>query len=220
MRQATLIGYRTFFPAIDTWPMRDNADPLNGWSSKEVEDTSSGPASADIYGKLFYHVRAVLRAFILRLSDLPVSFRLFQMDVSDLPSLLESGSFSRIEVSCSHALPPRLDVDPRSSLTCITQVANICDNGYLGIHRTLGLMVPLLQAPHINPHATLITLFMNAVEEITTDRDRKASMTLASKRLLKYLPIKARPTNPSGPDIIKFTYALDQVATYDHVFDR
>jgi hypothetical protein len=78
--------------------MRDNADPLYGWSLKEVEDSSSGPAAADIYGKLFYHVHAVLRAFLLRLSDLQVSFRLFQADASDLPDYLEGGSFSRIEV--------------------------------------------------------------------------------------------------------------------------
>lgn len=78
--------------------MHDNADPLNGWSSKEVEDSSSGPATADIYGKLFYHLRAVLRTFLLRLSDLQVSFRLFQVDASDLPNHLQSSSFSRIEV--------------------------------------------------------------------------------------------------------------------------
>jgi hypothetical protein len=78
--------------------MHDNADPLDGWSLKEVEDSSSGPAVADIYGKLFYHVRAVLRAFLLRLSGLQVSFRLFQGDTSDLPNHLEGGFFSRIEV--------------------------------------------------------------------------------------------------------------------------
>lgn len=78
--------------------MRDDADPLNGWSSKEVEDSSSGPAAADIYGKLFYHVRTVLRAFLLRLSGLQVSFQLFQVDASDLPNHLEGGFFSRIEV--------------------------------------------------------------------------------------------------------------------------
>ena len=78
--------------------MYDNADPLNGWSSKEVSGSSSGPAAADIYGKLFYHVRAVLRAFLLRLSDLQVSFRLFQVDASDLPDDLKGDSFSRIEV--------------------------------------------------------------------------------------------------------------------------
>src|SRR5258707_1357550 len=95
---ADLTDYRTFFQTTDTWPMRDNADPLNGWSTNEVEDTSSGPATADIYGKLFYHVRAVVRAFLLRLSGLQVSFRLFQVDASDLPDYLEAGSFSRIEV--------------------------------------------------------------------------------------------------------------------------
>jgi len=88
----------TFFQSTDIWPMKDNADPLHGWSSKEVEDSWSGPASADIYGKLFYHVRAVLRAFLLRFSGLQVSFRFFQVDASDLPNHLEDGSFSRIEV--------------------------------------------------------------------------------------------------------------------------
>lgn len=92
------MDYRTFFRTTHTWPMHDNADPLNGWSSKEVEECSSGPAAADIYGKLFYHIRAVLRAFVLRLSDLQVTFRLFQMDASQLPDHLERGSFSRIEV--------------------------------------------------------------------------------------------------------------------------
>lgn len=78
--------------------MHDNADPLNGWSLKEVEDTSSGPVAADIYGKLFYYVRTVLQAFLLRLSGLQVSFGLFQMDVSELIDHLAGGSFSRVEV--------------------------------------------------------------------------------------------------------------------------
>jgi hypothetical protein len=93
-----LMDNSTFFQTADTWPIRDNADPLNGWSAKEVEDTSSGPATADIYGKLFYHLCAMLRAFLLRLSGLGVSFRLFQVDASDLPDYLETESFSRIEV--------------------------------------------------------------------------------------------------------------------------
>ena len=78
--------------------MHDNADPLNGWSLKEVQNTSSGPAANDIYGKLFYHVRTVLRAFLLRVSGLQVSFQLFQLDASELPDHLGAGSFSRIEV--------------------------------------------------------------------------------------------------------------------------
>jgi hypothetical protein len=84
--------------------MHDNADPLNGWSSKEVEDSSSGPATADIYGKLLYHVRSVLRAFVIRRSSLQISFRLFQLDASDLPDHLEGGSYNRIEVRCFKAI--------------------------------------------------------------------------------------------------------------------
>ncbi|OBT80489.1 hypothetical protein VF21_00845 [Pseudogymnoascus sp. 05NY08] len=191
----------TFFQTADTWPIRDNADPLNGWSLKEVEDCSSGPASNDIYGKLFYYLRTELRAFALRLSDLQISFWLFQMNASDLPNHLETSFFSRIEV------------------------ANSSDRGYLGIHSTAFSMMPLLQGPLVNPHATLITLFMNAVDESMTNKDQMACITPHSpeaKRLLRYLPPidMGMMMNPGGPDIIRYLCAQDIVATYDHIFNR
>ena len=90
--------------------------------------------------------------------------------------------------------------------------------------RTISLMVPLLQEPLINPHATLITLFMNVVDENITDQERIADATPHSpttKRLLKYLPLKGMPPiNHSDPRIIKFSFARDNVATYDHIFDQ
>ncbi|KAL5347467.1 hypothetical protein ACLOAV_007779 [Pseudogymnoascus australis] len=163
----------TFFQTADTWPLHDNADPLND----------------------------ELRTFLLRLSGLKVSFRLLQVNAADLPGLLESGSFSRIEVS------------------------NISDGGYLGIHRILFSMIPLLQGPLVNPNATLITLFMNAVDENMSTGDQIANMSPHSpetKRLLKYLPPsnKGMTRNPSSPEIIKFLFARDIVATYDHIFSR
>ncbi|KAH6968167.1 hypothetical protein DER45DRAFT_495904, partial [Fusarium avenaceum] len=48
------------------WPMRDNADPLDGWSAEDVEMTLYGPAKADIYGKLFLYLRSILGAFLER----------------------------------------------------------------------------------------------------------------------------------------------------------
>jgi hypothetical protein len=81
----------------------------------------------------------------------------------------------------------------------------------------------LLQGLLINPHATLIALFMNAVDENTTEKDRIVDMGLHSptmKRPLKYLPLNGRPTNPSDPEVIKFSYARAYVATYDHIFNR
>jgi hypothetical protein len=55
-----------------------------------------------------------------------------------------------------------------------TQVSNIADGAYLGLPRTVGVMMPLLQEPLVNPHATLITLLMNVVEENITDQDKMA----------------------------------------------
>lgn len=85
--------------------MTDNADPLNGWSSEEVADTSSGATTADIYGKLFY-IRRLLRPFLDRLSSLNISFKVLQIDVSSLPDHLEADAFSRIEVSDRHFITP------------------------------------------------------------------------------------------------------------------
>ena len=94
--------------------------------------------------------------------------------------------------------------------------------------RTIGLMVPLLQRPLINPYATLIILFMNAVEENITNEDRIADLTPYSpttKRLLKYLPPKGMHPNGvhsslSNPEVVRFSLARDSVTTFDHIFDR
>lgn len=93
--------------------MNDNADPLHGWSSDEVADTSSGPATADIYGKLFFYIRGMLQSFLGRLPNQRLSFELFQVDAACLPDHLENNSFSRIEVS-----------NCKSSITHIPSVNN------------------------------------------------------------------------------------------------
>ncbi|RFN52959.1 hypothetical protein FIE12Z_2730 [Fusarium flagelliforme] len=110
---------RTFFQTADRWPMYDNADPLNGWSAKDIEATSTGLATSDIYGKMYYYVRGVLEAFL-------------------------------------------------------------GDAGYLGIHKTVGIMSPLLRSPSINSHATLITSFMNVVDENLANQDRMAEAKVGS----------------------------------------
>jgi len=85
-------------------------------------------------------------------------------------------------------------------------------------------MMPLLQDPLINSYATLITLFMNVVDENITDQDIMADATphsLTTKRLLKYLPIKGMaPFSVYEPNVIKLLFARDTIATYDHIFDR
>jgi hypothetical protein len=98
------------------------------------------------------------------------------------------------------------------------QVSNISDAGYLGIYHTL-VILPLLQGPLTNPHTTLITLFMNVVDENLTDEDGTLD-TSTGTRLLQYHPLMEPLTMMSEADTIKMSFAYGIVATYDHVFDR
>ncbi|KAL4749304.1 hypothetical protein BDW72DRAFT_214109 [Aspergillus terricola var. indicus] len=185
----------TIYDSSNTWPMRDNADPRHGWPAEDIERTSTGAATADIYGKLFYYLRGIISSFLTRLHSLSASLQVLQVDAASLPDYLDPEPFSRIDVS------------------------NISDSGWLGIDRTLAYMIPLLQPPRENPCATLITLFMNAVEEAMTDEDRK-EMTSRSESLLQYLPPKRRPISSYDPELVKVIMALDLVMDYNLVFDR
>ncbi len=73
------------------------------------------------------------------------------------------------------------------SLRPSCKVSNISDVGYAGIRNTLAALMPLLQNPWINPHATLISLFLNAVMEMVHTR-REGNSLPNMDRLLKYLP--------------------------------
>lgn len=90
--------------------------------------------------------------------------------------------------------------------------------------RTLFNMIPLLQKPLVNEHATLLTLFMNAVQEVLDhsgqDRPLDAKERAAMKGLLKYLPLGKPVASPFDPESIKFMVGRDAVVTYDEVFDR
>jgi hypothetical protein len=180
--------------------MPDNADPRHGWPADEVAATPCGAASADIYGKLHSYLRKMVASFLTRLNGLgKASFKLLQVDAASLPQFVEPECFDRIEVS------------------------NISDQGWLGIHRTLFYMIPLLQNPIENPHATLITLFMNAVEETMTDEDKIRDMTprsTSSRRLLQYIPPQGGLGTRYDPKLIKFNMGRDLVTKYDFVFDR
>ncbi|KAL4922141.1 hypothetical protein BDW62DRAFT_217950 [Aspergillus aurantiobrunneus] len=181
------------------WTMNDNADPLHGWPSDEVAALSTGPATADLYGKLFFYLRKTFEDFLVRLRGSKVSFTLYQHDVTSLVEQLDTGTFSRIEVS------------------------NISDAHWFGIHRTLNAFVPFLQHPKDNPHATLVTLFMNAIAE-TLDKDKFYDLPRRSlhttRRVLRYIPLDQPPISPYDPRVIKFNMGMRIASTYDTTFDQ
>jgi hypothetical protein len=88
-------------------------------------------------------------------------------------------------------------------------VSNICDRPYVGLASTIGIFSPLLQEPAVNPHATLITLFINAVEEEFRNSGEEYDMKIMRRELSlvsKYLP--HRPNlNMNDPYILKFSFA-------------
>ncbi|KAK4206240.1 hypothetical protein QBC37DRAFT_460375 [Rhypophila decipiens] len=68
------------------------------------------------------------------------------------------------------------------------EASNISDVAHLGVGDTLSCLSPLLQLPQSNPHATLISLFLNAVLEIAK-RTGANSNPIYTKAAMKYLPI-------------------------------
>lgn len=55
--------------------------------------------------------------------------------------------------------------------TNLKHMSNISDAGYLGIYTPVGIMLTLLRVPSINSYATLITLFVNVVDENLTNQE-------------------------------------------------
>lgn len=85
-------------------------------------------------------------------------------------------------------------------------------------------MIPLLQGPLTNPHATLITLFMNAVDEtrfLDGEEDSPLStQDLTSKRVRAYVSASLPALTPNSPIIFKVMSARDRVKCHDSTFDR
>ncbi|KAF1812296.1 hypothetical protein P152DRAFT_487845 [Eremomyces bilateralis CBS 781.70] len=168
-RHAYNIPNPTFFQSSNTWLLKDAADPTAGWSHKDVWNTSIGSVYNDVYGKLYFHVKDVLTSVHKRLRSLEVVFHLFQLDARELTDHLKVDTLARIEVS------------------------NICDGPYLGPAPTVCIFAPFLQKRTTNPHASLITLFMNAVEEEyhhCGDQYNVQVMQRELQRIMKYMPYR------------------------------
>lgn len=82
--------------------------------------------------------------------------------------------------------------------------------------------MPLLQPPQRNPHATLISLFLNAVMEmVKRTGGEKAIMPQVTDWVLKYLPVAdfASLMNPSGAEMVRLWDARTLFLDVDKFFD-
>ncbi|KAI0378799.1 hypothetical protein F5Y04DRAFT_272324 [Hypomontagnella monticulosa] len=194
-RSSFTVPNPTLFRNTGTWPLKDDADPVSGWSKAEILEISSGAATNDTYGKLNILLRTVLTRFHQRIKGMDITFQLLNVDAEKLYDYVGQTSFDRIEVS------------------------NISDAGYLGMAKTTAYIGRLLKEPRDNPHATLVALFLNAVDEMFDDDEKRKAIEHEVKEVFKYMA----PTPPTGPydaSIMVNDIATQQVRDVDKYFER
>lgn len=93
--------------------------------------------------------------------------------------------------------------------------------GYLGYHGVLGHLSALLQPPSINPHATLIMLFMNVVDETLTQEDERSDTMASFQTRMKYLGLPRKPPSSMyDPGMILLNFAGSLIRDFDKYFNR
>ncbi|CZR65732.1 uncharacterized protein PAC_15632 [Phialocephala subalpina] len=190
----------TFYHVTDDWPMMDSAEPLNGWAARDVRAKAS--VKNDLYGGLALHIVHNLTEFCHNIQLYPLRFQLFQVDARALPNMvrdigLPDTRFDRIEVS------------------------NITDLCHLGPAATLSTFGPMLKRKAQNPHATLLTLFINAVHESITPLDEIGGLQADLKKVMRYIPFSPNMMrDKTSPQMIKVIEARMMFRDFDELFER
>ena len=105
------------------------------------------------------------------------------------------------------------------------QTANVADKGYLGVEGTVSSLSPLLDPPHVNEHATLVTLFINAIPEtnhfFADDASEQADMEKASSYVFANgAPKLSDLKSAYSPLLIKVSCGKDLVHDMDKTFEK
>ena len=85
--------------------------------------------------------------------------------------------------------------------------------------KTIYYLGPLLKHPSDNPHAALVVLFINAVDEILDDFEKRKTIEHDIMEVWKYMPPKP-PTGPYDANIIVHNVATQQVRDVDKYFNK
>ncbi|KAI9163503.1 hypothetical protein HJFPF1_05120 [Paramyrothecium foliicola] len=187
----------TLYSDGESWPLGDDADPRHAWPAEEVAKTYSGPATGDMYGRLFYYLRGVFRKFLERASTSKLSLNLMHEVETELKVRLKDELYDRI-------------VTP--------------DISYLtagGHDLPVGHLVPCLQPSSVNPHATLITLLAHAIDQGFIGTDMEAYHTAnnpITELLHNYLEVGGDPDATFSVPVIRWHHARNILSNYDIPF--
>lgn len=201
MELTFLAPFRTLFkPGSRQWLQNDSSDPIDSWPIKAVIGSGAkyGVPQEDLYGHLHFYVRDKLEAFCNKITSTQIHFHLYCMDAVALPSFIETRlQFDRIEVS------------------------DLADLPRLGLSQTLQTFSPLLRSPQANQHATLITLFADAVAEaecsLGLDYIQKTSKTVFRKTT-QFIDFPVPAYQPQHPQYLRVMRAKDSFRDFDRLF--
>lgn len=90
----------------------------------------------------------------------------------------------------------------------------------LGPTGAVGRLSRFLQSPDINPHATLLTLFMNAIPEMITDHEDASDLRHDMSKAMKYIPFTGLPGNLRDPRFLRLMEARSIFRDNDKYFNR
>ncbi|KKA28146.1 hypothetical protein TD95_000989 [Thielaviopsis punctulata] len=129
------------YPNPTGWALPATADPLQGWDMLDILKTKNiGGATNDIYGRMFFHVRDMLADFHSRVANKVIEIH--HASAEDLKWHVQPFKFDRIDTN------------------------TLGDMKYGGFSSVLVNMMPLLRSRTENKHATMLMLFIKAVEEM------------------------------------------------------
>ncbi|KAH7878231.1 uncharacterized protein C8R40DRAFT_1067263 [Lentinula edodes] len=139
---------RLLFTASGKWVTMDNANPLSSWDVNEVLKTGQayGLDHADIYGCLFFHVKAQFTEFARRVEKFHIDIHVSQLDAHVASGLLQKGELN----------PDLFGINPAFDRI---ETSNIAD--YAGIPSILQDWSAVLNRE--NKHAVVLVYLMNWV---------------------------------------------------------
>jgi hypothetical protein len=184
--------------------LNDSADPFNCWKYADVVASSEklGLPKNDIFGALYFYLIPQFEQFSRRLQTDELSLTLLSVDARKLESaLLDSASKHHIQAF------DRIDV------------SNIVDRCYVGIHDTLDLLGRLLKTRTENPHAALITLFMNYHEEEAGSKPDPRALDREIKEIMKLMPA-FKPRGKSDPALMKVLDWRGYLQDFDKTWEK
>lgn len=179
---------------------RDSSDPIDSWPIKAVIGSGAkyGVPPEDLYGHLHFYIRDKLKSFCDTINSTTIQFHLYSMDPITLPSFISPNlQFDRIDLS------------------------DLPDQPHLNLSQTLQTFTPLLKPSKVNPHATLLTLFVDAVpaaeRSMGLDYITKSSKHVF-RRTNRFVDFPNPAYQPDHPQYLRVLKMKDSFRDFDRLF--